>query len=195
MRFLTYVDRDNSFYNFPIHKDDIELMPDKEKIYDELNKAELSKKNMYFSPDGETTTDIKSSKNLEDFWIASVGHTLYEKYVKDYTKKMWMIDDNKIIDNFGWSPKGVTIKEGDKNVWDNCISAYPIKFNGYNDWFDIATSETKNYFDTQIEKYDLENNAVIINGEKYTFYILINPYHLIYYLKPATVSFHILAEI
>ncbi len=132
------------------------------------------KKNMHFSPDGATTTNIQSSKNLEDFWIASVGHTLYEKYVKDYTKKMWMIEDNKIIDNFGWSPKGVTIKEGDKNAWDKCISAYPIKFNGYNDWFDIATSETKNYFETQIEKYDLVNNFVIMNGEKYTFDILIN---------------------
>ena len=28
---LTYVERDGNFYNFPIHKDDINLMPDKEK--------------------------------------------------------------------------------------------------------------------------------------------------------------------
>ncbi|MET0652812.1 MAG: FAD/NAD(P)-binding protein, partial [Hyphomicrobiaceae bacterium] len=35
--FLTYVERDNEFYNFPIHRDDIARMPDRDKVNAELN--------------------------------------------------------------------------------------------------------------------------------------------------------------
>ena len=57
----------------------------------------------------EKYMEILNQRESEDFWIASVGKSLYEKYVKYYTQKMWMVEDNKVIDNFGWSPKGVTI--------------------------------------------------------------------------------------
>ena len=46
---------------------------------------------------------INSSKNLEDYWISSVGKTLYGKFVDGYSKKMWQIDDNKEIDYFSHS--------------------------------------------------------------------------------------------
>ena len=65
-----------------------------------------------------------SSKNLEDYWISSVGKTLYGKFVDGYSKKMWQIDDNKEIDYFSWSPKGVALKEGKREAWDEAISAY-----------------------------------------------------------------------
>ena len=31
-QFITYVERDNQFYNYPIHKDDVLRMPDKDNI-------------------------------------------------------------------------------------------------------------------------------------------------------------------
>ena len=48
----------------------------------------------------------ENAHNLEEYWINSVGKTLYEKFVNNYSKKMWMIDDNKKFDTFDWSPKG-----------------------------------------------------------------------------------------
>ena len=44
---------------------DLEKMPDKKKI-----KKELSQKN---------ELKIKNSKNMEDYWINSIGKTLYGK--------------------------------------------------------------------------------------------------------------------
>ena len=40
-QFLTYVEPDDQFYNFPIHKDDVERMPDREKIRADLRAAHL----------------------------------------------------------------------------------------------------------------------------------------------------------
>ncbi len=173
--FLTFVEKDNQFYNFPIHEKDFEKMPDKEKILKELKDCELNKDEIRFSPDGKIHGDLKSKENLEDFWIASVGKSLYEKYVKYYTQKMWMVEDNKVIDNFGWSPKGVTINKGAiSSAWADAISAYPTDYNGYNKWFDLASSETKLLLNTTISKYDIPNSTVTIDGEKLKFDIIIN---------------------
>ena len=90
-QFLTYIESDNEFYNYPLHYDDVKKMPDKKKILNELNQ----KKNI----------KLKNSKNIEEYWIASVGKTLYKKFIESYNKKMWMVDDNRVIDTFNWSPK------------------------------------------------------------------------------------------
>ena len=61
---------------------------------------------------GASKDKIQDSKNLEEYWINSVGRTLYEKFVESYNKKMWLIDDNKLHDTFKWSAKGVALREG-----------------------------------------------------------------------------------
>ena len=173
--FLTYVEQDEAFYNFPINKKDIPKMPDREKIYEELENAELYKSNIKFNPAGDLIDKSMSlPKNLEDFWIKSVGNTLYEKFVKYYTQKMWLTKDNKTIDNFGWSPKGVTIKDGGRESWGSAISAYPIAPNGYNDYFDLATDNVRVLLNTQIEKYDIPNKTVTIDGKEHLYDIIIN---------------------
>ena len=155
---LTYVERDQAFYNFPIHKDDIPRMPDGGRIYQELASA----------------SGAAEAKNLEEYWIRSVGQTLYEKFVKDYNKKMWQVEDNKLIDTFSWSPKGVALKEGPRAFWDHWISAYPYAANGYDDYFDIAAQEATVYLSTRISHYDIPNKTVVINGERRSFDIIIN---------------------
>jgi|TARA_B100002003_G_C14134119_1_gene545378 UDP-galactopyranose mutase len=173
---LTYIEQDMAFYNFPMHKDDILKMPDRDIIYRELEKAELSKKKISFSPSGTVTAGGGQffATNLEDFWISSVGPTLYGKFVDEYNKKMWLVEDNKSIDDFGWSPKGVALKEGPKEVWDDCISAYPIAPDGYNQYFEIATENVNVILDTTIEKYDIPDKTVVINSEKKVYDVIIN---------------------
>jgi len=157
-QFVTYVEKDNAFYNYPIHEDDIALMPDYETIQEERIKA----------------VGAAEAKNLEDYWISSVGKTLYGKLIEKYNKKMWLVDDNKKIDTFGWSPKGVTIKKGSRAAWDTAISAYPIAHDGYDKFFDVTTAECDVRLSTNIEKYDIENKTVWIGGEKLEFEIIIN---------------------
>lgn len=181
-QFLTYVETDHSFYGYPIHRDDLPRMPEAESIQTELDVINLS------ALAGLTTSEIKSlkrgeitrlnnaaqAKDFEEYWIYSIGKTLYKKFIDDYSKKMWMIDDNRLIDDFTWSPKGVTIKEGARAAWDTAISAYPAAFNGYDDYFKLATAESKVLLGTMIEHYDIPNKTVVIKGEKKRYDIVIN---------------------
>jgi UDP-galactopyranose mutase len=156
--FLTYVERDQQFYNFPIHKDDIARMPDKGQIQQEM----------------EGRAGVENAKNLEEYWIRSVGKSLYEKFVKTYNKKMWQVDDNRVIDTFNWSAKGVALKEGSRAAWDIAISAYPFAENGYDNYFDIATEGTRVALSTRIERFDIPAKTVWIDGRKLTYDVIIN---------------------
>ncbi|MFQ5514338.1 MAG: FAD-dependent oxidoreductase [Myxococcota bacterium] len=156
--FLTYIERDERFYHFPIHRDDIPTMPDAGRIEEELQQVE----------------GAAAAKNLEEFWIRSIGQTLYKKFIDGYSRKMWMLESNTLIDDFGWSPKGVTIKEGPRAAWDSARSAYPVAPNGYDDYFEVATAEAKVYLGTRIEKYDIPHKTVWLAGEKWTFDVIVS---------------------
>src|SRR5262249_53151505 len=146
------------FYNYPIHRDDIARMPDREVVEREVR----------------TAVGVKNAKNLEEYWIGSVGKTLYEKMIQGYNKKMWQIEDNRALDTFDWSPKGVTIKEGPRAAWDSAISAYPYAPDGYNAYFDLSTREARIHLSTVIEHYDIERKSVVLGGERKKFDIIIN---------------------
>jgi UDP-galactopyranose mutase len=156
--FITYVEQDNAFYNYPIHEDDIARMPDVEQIQKERKEA----------------VGAMNAKNLEDYWIGSVGKTLYKKFIDDYKKKIWLVDDNKNIDTFNWSPKGVAIKSGDRAAWDNAISAYPYAPDGYNHFFDHTVQGIDVRLSTKIDKFDIQNKSIWIKGQKLTFDLIIN---------------------
>jgi UDP-galactopyranose mutase len=156
--FITYVERDNAFYNFPIHRDDIAVMPDREKIEGELRELR----------------GVENVKNFEEYWIGSIGPTLYDKFVDSYSKKMWLTDDNRSIDTFSWSPKGVALKEGPRAAWDTAVSGYPYAPDGYNAYFDISTAGVTVLLNTRIERYDIPNKTVWLGGEKHSYDIIVN---------------------
>ena len=181
-QFLTYVEPDERFYSYPIHADDIREMPEAKQITEELSAintaalARLTPEQLSKMTRSETRNlnNASLAKNFEEFWIYSIGQTLYGKFVDQYSRKMWMLDDNKLIDDFTWSPKGVTVKEGPRAAWDTAISAYPIAHNGYDDYFTIATAGAKVHLGTEIERYDIPKRTVWIKGEKLTFDIIVN---------------------
>lgn len=156
--FLTYIERDQAFYAFPIHEDDVARMPDAEKIQAERR----------------VLNGVTSAKNLEEYWIASVGRTLYHKFIDKYSKKMWLIDDNRLLDTFNWSPKGVAIKSGPRAAWSSAISAYPYAADGYNRYFDVATDGATVLLNTRIERYDIPQRSVYLKGEKLTFDLIVS---------------------
>ena len=156
--FWTYVERDGQFYNYPINTGDIDRMPDKDKVHQQLKEAK----------------GVEGATNLEDFWIGSVGEILYDKMVHKYTEKMWRMKSCKELDTFNWSPKGVTIKSGPRACWDTAISAFPTAPDGYNKYFDIATADAKVLYNTRISHYDIPNKTVVINGEKQKFDMIVS---------------------
>ena len=159
-QFKSYVEGDDKFYNYPINLKDISIMPDKKKILSELKK----KKNNI------------NAKNLEEFWIKSVGKILYNKIIKNYNRKMWMVDNNKMLDTFKWSPKGYTIKSGKRAAFDTHISAYPTHKDGYNKFFDLVKkiSNVNIKLNTMVTNLNMNNRTYKIKGKSYKFDILIN---------------------
>ena len=156
--FITYISQDSEFYNFPINEDDIPKMPDSEKIKEELAVLDSPSK----------------AADFEEYWISSVGETLYKKFVKSYNKKMWQIKDNKLFDTFKWSPKGVALKKGPRAAWDKAISGYPWAPNGYDNYFEIATENAKKLLNTKIEIFDIPLKRIFFKGEWHKFDIIIN---------------------
>jgi UDP-galactopyranose mutase len=159
--FYTYVERDNAFYSYPINISDISLMPDADRIIKELDTAN----------DG---LHIIAAKNLEEYWIRSVGPTLYSKMVEGYTKKMWVVDDNREIDDFGWSPKGVALKSGPRAAWDQALSGYPYAVSGYDDYFAIATQSAKVLLNMKIMGHNIENKEFLIDRAWHKFDLVVS---------------------
>lgn len=146
----SYIERDKRFYSFPPHYDDVQLMPDSEKIMEEL--SQLPK--------------INEETNLEDGWKKGIGETLYDKFIKTYTNKMWKITDNTIFSDFNWSKRGPFIKSGSRatefqkgNAWH----AYPIEETGYNRFFEYCVRDAKVILGTEVKNIDLEKKMVYIN--------------------------------
>ena len=161
--FLTYVERDNAFYAFPINMTDVRTMPDYKEIQSEMDEKKR-----------EEFRGAKEAKNIEDYWIGSVGQRLYDKFIDEYSKKMWLIDDNKKIDTFGWSPKGVALKDGPRAAWDSAISGYPYAPDGYDYYFGFATQAARVLLSTTITIFDIPNKTVTFNGDKKSYDIIIN---------------------
>ena len=159
-QFKSYVENDNQFYNYPLNQTDINKMPDSKKIRNEIKKQK----------------NVHLSKNLEEFWIRSVGKTLFEKVIKDYNKKMWLIDDCKKIDTFKWSPKGYTIKSGKVAAFDDWISCYPTHKDGYNKYFDqiYKYKNIKVLLNQSINKVLLSKKIIYSNYYEHKYDILIN---------------------
>jgi len=156
--FISFVESDSSFYNFPINTSDIPRMPESEVINKELKSIR---------------GQIKSA-NLEEFWINSVGPTLYSKFISTYSKKMWQVDSNIELDTFEWSPKGTPLKTGPRAAWDTAISAYPWASNGYNNYFEIAVAEANVLLSTRIEKYEIEKKLVFFNNKWHKYDLIVN---------------------
>lgn len=155
----TYIEQDQSFYSYPIHEDDISLMPEEDKI-----RSELASLPSEYSP-----------KNFEEFWLQRVGETLYGKYIKNYNQKAWQLNSNTEMD-FGIeiTVKRKPIETGDRHEYKDWYNCYPIAPDGYNQFFDIALSGCDVRLNTNITGFDLEKRQLHVGDQKLEGDIIIN---------------------
>lgn len=147
---LTYIERDRQFYTYPIHEDDIDKQPEGPQIRKEL--AALSP---------ETKVN-----NFEEFWQARVGPTLYEKFVKHYNKKAWMLHSNLELDlGYEGTVKQTALERGDRSEFKGWANAYPTAYDGYNSFLEGCVKGCEVLLNTNIEGFDVHNKAVRIKGE------------------------------
>ncbi len=173
-QFYSFVEEDGNFYNYPIHEDDFVRMPDEKQIRKEISELDKKFKDKEFKLTVGDEDLNDAAENYEDFWIKSVGQSLYNKFIKTYTQKMWQVDDNKNIDDFTWSPKGVAIKKGPREGWDTALSAYPIEITGYNNFFLKAKDSAQVYLNKSVEQINPKTNEALIDGEWKKYDIIIN---------------------
>lgn len=150
---MTYVGEDQRFYTYPIHRDEVDLMPDADVIREEL--ANLP--------------DSGEAKNFEEYWQWSVGETLYNKFINRYSKKMWGVKNNQSLDEFTFSFKNKRedgLKTGSKKCFDGKKRVYyPVNLNGYNDYFDACVEGCEVRLDTELKEFDIPNKRVKVEGE------------------------------
>lgn len=144
---LSYVEQDGRFYYYPIHEDDIPKMKQRERIFKELSELDLDRK----------------PKNFEEYWINKVGPTLYEMFVNQYSKKMWLIDSNQQLDTFNWSAKDKVIESGSKECYKGSILGYPIAYDGYNSYFDKTSNGATMILNEKVSVIDLKNRSITLS--------------------------------
>lgn len=148
---LTYVEDDGEFYSYPIHSDDIGRMCDRTQIQAQLNNR----------------GDPAAAKNFEEYWINSVGEILYDKFVRSYSKKMWQLGSNAVIDDFKFDGKGVGIANGGHQVRPDYFVSYPVSLGGWDDYIEMCAN-TENVCartNVYVEAFDVERPAVQVEGE------------------------------
>jgi UDP-galactopyranose mutase len=175
-QFLSYVEHDSEFYNYPIHIDDVDRMPESEKIHNELSVLEAGFRDREFKlMSGTSFADSENPPaDYKEFWLRSIGPTLYDKFISAYTKKMWLVDDESVISDFTWSPKGVAIKRGSREGWDTALSAYPQELTGYDPIFDLAKDLSNVRFNSTVDVVDIDRREVRIGSEVLKADLIIN---------------------
>jgi UDP-galactopyranose mutase len=141
---MTYVEQDERFYSYPIHDADIPKMKRREQIVQELAERD----------------NTKEPNDFEEYWINRVGLTLYNMFVNQYSKKMWMVESNRIFDIFKWSAKDKPIETGSKGAYKDSYIGYPIPYDGYNSYFDKMVCDTRVIFGEHVKQIDLEERSV-----------------------------------
>lgn len=156
----TYMERDSEFYTYPIHEDDIDRMPERDRIRTEL---------ALLSPESE-------AHNFEEFWVGRIGETLYEKFVKYYNKKAWFLESNTQMDfGFEATVKRRPLETGDRYEYRDWYNCYPVPHDGYNRFFDIALEGCEVLLNTSIVGYDLNRCIVYLeDGTKLRGDILVS---------------------
>jgi UDP-galactopyranose mutase len=151
-------------------------MPESEKINHELESLEAGFRDRRFTLTSGTSFvgDEAPPKNYKEFWLRSIGPTLYEKFIANYTRKMWKVDDESIISDFTWSPKGVAIKRGAREGWDTALSAYPRDLTGYDPIFTRAQDCATVIYNTRVSDIDTARRSAIINESEVLYDLIIN---------------------
>ena len=159
----TYVEEDDQMYHYPLQYSDIDLMPDSETIKMQLEKINKDKSKI-------------SSENFESYWISAIGDNLYQKFVNDYSKKMWGIEDNRQLSaNFEWVNRGIPIRDGDIRLYQDQFQGYPEAMDGFNSFFLKCLEGIDVDYNRAVTRIDPETSEIYTHdGEKHTADVVVN---------------------
>ncbi len=113
---LSFIEKDRAFYRYPIHFADIKKMPDRSTILKQLRKSRDKNYKLI-----ERKLPKLGKCSFEEYFMSAIGKNLYDKFMKNYTWKMWNIPGDKLKTSIVWADRIKHNYEG-LNGYD------PIKF-------------------------------------------------------------------
>src|SRR2546423_6150585 len=99
-RLFTYVEADRRKYRYPVHYEDIDQMPERERIRDEVRAHRDAQLKLI----DEELPELGRCKFAE-YFTAAIGPTLYDKFMANYTWKMWNIPGDELETSMVWADR------------------------------------------------------------------------------------------
>jgi UDP-galactopyranose mutase len=124
-RLFTYVERDRQKYRYPVHYDDVAGMPEREAIERELRENRDGQLKLI----EERLPEIGNCK-FADYFSAAIGATLYDKFMANYTWKMWNIPGDELETSMVWADRFQS-EQGGAPVARKVTGYDPLKFDDH----------------------------------------------------------------
>lgn len=118
---------DRRFWTYPPHELDLGDYPRAAAIAQELAARDNS----------------KEPQDFDEYYRQKVGPTLYDMFTDHYSRKMWSIPDNTVLDTFKWSAKDKPIESGTRDAYKGSFIGYPVPPDAYNGYFDRMVEGTE----------------------------------------------------
>ena len=99
-RLFTFVEADQRKYRYPVHYQDIDQMPDREQIHREVKANRDDQLKLIASQ----LPELGQCK-FGDYFTAAIGATLYQKFMANYTWKMWNIPGDELETSMVWADR------------------------------------------------------------------------------------------
>lgn len=132
------IGEDREFWTYPPHELDIPHYPRAKQIAEELAARD----------------NAREPENFDEYWKQKVGATIYDMFTDHYSKKMWMVEDNRVFDIFKWSAKDRPIESGTREAYKGSYIGYPVTKDGYNPYFDAMTEGVEVIYGGHIRRWD-----------------------------------------
>jgi UDP-galactopyranose mutase len=99
-RLFTYVESDQRKYRYPVHYQDIDQMPGSNQIHAELRLHRDEQLKLV-----ESELPVLGECKFADYFTAAMGPMLYQKFMANYTWKMWNIPGNELETSMVWADR------------------------------------------------------------------------------------------
>ena len=99
-RLFSYIEPDGRKYRYPVHYDDIDQMPEREAIHRELRANRDDQLKLI-----EAQLPEIGRCKFSEYFTAAIGPTLYDKFMANYTWKMWNIPGNELETSMVWADR------------------------------------------------------------------------------------------
>lgn len=123
-RLFTFVEKDQRKYRYPAHYEDVAQMPERDVIYKEI--AENRDEQLKLI---ESKLPELGNCTFAEYFTAAIGQTMYQKFMANYTWKMWNIPGNELETSMVWADRFHHAYTKDDKKQTRGLAGYdPLKF-------------------------------------------------------------------